>query len=101
MKIENYGYKERTQKIRKMSMAEMRIGVMQIIMNKNYRFAKIRVVNMTVGEVDEYNSLDDFILAEYNESYEINLVSVKEIEIYNEERKASKKTFVVLIEETE
>ena len=34
MKIENYGYKERTQKIRKMSMAEMRIGVMQIIMNK-------------------------------------------------------------------
>lgn len=101
MKLENYGYKERTQKIRKMSMAEMRIGVMQIIMNKNYRFVKIRVVNTTVGEVEEHNSLDDFVLAEYNESYEINFVSVKEIQIHNEESKANEKTFVVVIEETE
>lgn len=101
MKLENYGYKERTQKIRKMSMAEMRIGVMQIIINKNYRFVKVKVVNTTVGEVDEHNSLDDFILAEYNEAYEINLVSVKEIQIYNEESKASETTFVVVIEEIE
>ena len=101
MKLENYGYKERTQKIRKMSMAEMRIGVMQILMKKNYRFVKIKVVNTTAGDVDVHNNLDDFIMAEYNESYEINLISIKEVDIYNEETKVIEKTMVVLIEETE
>lgn len=101
MKLEDYAYTGRMQRIRKMSMAEMRIGVIQILMENNYRYAEIRVVNATVGEVDKYSKLDDFVLAECNESYEINLISVREMLIYNEEIEASETVFVVVIEEVE
>ena len=99
MKLENYGYKEETMKVRTMTMAELRIGIVQELLKKNYRYANIRLVNITDGTVDSFRSTEDFIMAEYNEGYEINLISIKEILAYNEEEKCSETRIVILTRE--
>lgn len=99
MNLEKYGYKEETIKVREMSMAELRIGIIQGLLKRNYRYVNIRLVNITCGEVDCYNSTEDFLMAEYNESYEIELLSVKSIEYYEEAENASKTRIIILIRE--
>lgn len=100
MKLENYGYKEEKMKIRTMSMAEMRIGVVQELLRKNYRFVNIRLVNITSGDVDSFRSTEDFLMADFNEAYEIDLISVKEINAYNEKENCCETRIVIVIRET-
>lgn len=100
MKLENYGYKEEKMKIRTMSMAEMRIGVVQELLRKNYRFVNIRLVNTTSGDVDSFRSTEDFLMADFNEAYEIDLISVKEINAYNEKENCCEIRIVIVIRET-
>lgn len=100
MKLENYGYKEEKMKIRTMSMAEMRIGVVQELLRKNFRFVNIRLVNITSGDVDSFRSTEDFLMADFNEAYEIDLISVKEINAYNEKENCCEIRIVIVIRET-
>ena len=46
MKLENYGYKEKVLKARRMTLAEMRIGVLKMLSEKGYNFAHIRLVDI-------------------------------------------------------
>lgn len=97
MKIENYGYQEETLKIRTMSMAELRIGIIQTLIKKNYRQVTIKLVNTTCGEVDTYQSTEDFLMADYNEAFEVEFISMKEVLYYEESENASKTRIVILI----
>lgn len=45
MNLEKYGYKEETIKVREMSMAELRIEIIQGLLKRNYRYVNIRLVN--------------------------------------------------------
>ncbi len=101
MKLESYGYTEKVFKSRKMTLAEMRIGILQMLFEKSYNFAHIRMVEITSGEVDTFKTTNDFLMADFNESWEINLLSVKEILIYNEEEQKSIVTIVILFEDAE
>ena len=56
MNLMNYGYKEEKIKVRKMSIAELRLGIVQELLKKNYRYVNIRLVNTTCGEVDSMRS---------------------------------------------
>lgn len=97
MKLENYGYKEEKIKVRTMTMAELRIGIVQELLKKKYRYANIRLVCLTVGTVDVYKSTEDFLMTEFNYAWEIELLSVKEILTYNEEEKRSETRIVIVI----
>lgn len=97
MSLKNYGYKKEEIEIRKMTMAELRLGVVQELLKKNYRYVEIRLVNTTCGEVDAFRSTEDLLMAEYNENYEIELISMKEILVYEESEKISKIRIVILI----
>lgn len=97
MKLEKYGYKEETIKIRTLSMAELRIGVIQALLRKNYREVTIKLVNMTCGDVDTYNSTEAFLMADYNEAWEIEFISMKEVLYYEESENASKPRIIILI----
>lgn len=101
MKLESYGYTEKVFKARKMTLAEMRIGILQILFKKSYSFVHIRMVEITSGEVDTFKTTNDFLMADFNESWEINLLSVKEVLIYNEEKQKSIATIVILFEDAE
>lgn len=101
MKLEKYGYKKEEMKVRTMSMSEMRIGVVQELLKKNYRFVNIRLVNTTLGEVDSFRSTEDFLMADFNEGYEIDLINVKEVDVYNEEKQIIEKRIVIVIRETQ
>lgn len=99
MSLKNYGYKKEEIEIRKMTMAELRLGVVQELLKKSYRYVEIRLVNITLGEVDTFRSTEDLLMAEYNESYEIELISMKETLVYEESEKISKNRIVILIRE--
>lgn len=101
MKLEKYGYKKEEMKVRTMSMSEMRIGIVQELLKKNYRFVNIRLVNTTLGEVDSFRSTEDFLMADFNEGYEIDLINVKEVDVYNEEKQIIEKRIVIVIRETQ
>lgn len=101
MKLESYGYTEKVFKARKMTLAEMRIGILQMLFKKSYNFAHIRLVEITSGEVDTFKTTNDFLMADFNESWEINLLSVKELLIYSEEEQKSVVTIVILFEDAE
>lgn len=101
MKLEKYGYKKEEMKVRTMSMSEMRIGIVQELLRKNYRFVNIRLVNTTLGEVDSFRSTEDFLMADFNEGYEIDLINVKEVDVYNEEKQIIEKRIVIVIRETQ
>lgn len=97
MNLMNYGYKEEKIKVRKMSIAELRLGIVQELLKKNYRYVNIRLVNTTCGEVGRFRSTEDFLMASYNECYEIELVSVKEVLYYEESERCSKIRVIILI----
>lgn len=97
MKLENYGYKEEKIKVRTMTMAELRIGIVQELLKKNYRYANIRLVCLTDGTVDVYKSTEDFLMAEFNYAWEIELISVKEILAYNEGETCCENRIVIVI----
>lgn len=44
MNLMKFGYKKEEIQIRKMTMAELRLGVVQELLKKNYRYAEIRLV---------------------------------------------------------
>lgn len=97
MNLMKYGYKKEEIKIRKMTMAELRLGIVQELLKKNYRHVNVRLVNTTCGEVDSFRSTEDFLMAEYNECYEVELISVKEVLYYEESEKCSKIRVIILI----
>lgn len=101
MKLEKYGYKKEEMKVRTMSMSEMRIGMVQELLRKNYRFVNIRLVNTTLGEVDSFRSTEDFLMADFNEGYAVDLINVKEVDVYNEEKQIIEKRIVIVIRETQ
>lgn len=101
MKFENYGYKERKIKVREMSIAELKVGIAHLCAKKNYNFVKIKLMNLTCGEVDVFDTPKDFILSEMNEGYEVALLQIKEVDVYNEELKVIEKTLVIITEEIE
>jgi len=101
MKLKDYGYKERTIKVRTMSMAEMRVGVIKGLFEKRYHHVNIRLMNLTCGEVETFSSTEEFLLADFNESWEINLLDVKGLDIYNESSGMSEKTIIILTEDAE
>lgn len=101
MKLEKYGYKKEEMKVRTMSMSEMRIGMVQELLRKNYRFVNICLVNTTLGEVDSFRSTEDFLMADFNEGYEVDLINVKEVDVYNEEKQIIEKRIVIVIRETQ
>lgn len=97
MNLMNYGYKEEKIKVRKMSIAELRLGIVQELLKKNYRYVNVRLVNTACGEVESFRSTEDFLMASYNECYEIELVSVKEVLYYEESERCSKIRVIILI----
>lgn len=101
MKIEKYGYKEKTIKTRKMSIAELKVAVFQLATEKNYNFVKVKLVDMSSGDVDVFATPKDFVLAAMNDCYDILLIRIREVDIYNTETDTSEKTLVILIEDIE
>ena len=77
MKITEHGYQKRAQKIYPMSMGELKICIIQQLTKNNMQDKKIRIVNSTLGEVDEYQNLNSFILTDFNNGYELNVIGAR------------------------
>ena len=46
MNLMKYGYKKEEIKIRKMTMAELRLGIVQELLKKNYRYVNVTFQNL-------------------------------------------------------
>ena len=86
MAIRGYGYQVRKVEVTSLMMAEVKDVVLQAMVKNNAKDNLVRLVNITTGEVTEYDGMDALILAELNNRYEVNVISIKQIHLNFENR---------------
>ena len=105
MKLKEYGYKKEEIKVRTMSILEMRVSIVRELLNKDYRYVNIRLINTTLGEINSFRSTEDFLITDFfnntNDEHKIDLISVKEADIYSEKRQIIEKRIIIVIRETQ
>ncbi len=101
MKLSSHGYKVKELKMYDMPMGELKIIMLQKMQEKRYFSTKIRLVDITAGEVDEYKDFEDFLMHDFNNYYDVRVYGLHTVDVYNEELKASEKIIVVIIGEVE
>ncbi len=79
MKFTQHGYKmkdEKHQKFYCMTMGDLKIDLMQWMTKKEKTDLKIRIVDVKCGEVEEYANMNEFLMADINNGWDIELLDV-------------------------
>lgn len=79
MKFTNHGYKmkdEKHQKFYCMTMGDLKIDLMQWMTKKEKTDLKIRLTDVKCGEVTEYANMNEFLMADLNNGWDIELLDV-------------------------
>ena len=97
MKLSNYGYKERTTTVYPMEMGQMKNLVLQAMVRNDAEDYLVRIVNVTVGEVLEYDGMRELIMADLNNVYEVNILRMASVHMND----TGRDVIVVNIEEIE
>jgi len=101
MKLSSHGYKVKELKMYDMPMGELKLVLLQKMQEKRYFSTKIRIVDITAGEVDEYKNFEEFLMHDFNNYYEVRVYETHSVDIYSEELKASERYIVAVIGEIE
>lgn len=88
MKLSDYGYQVREIKVHGMEMGEVKNMVLQAMVRNEAEGSLVRLVNATAGEVLEYDGMKQFILADLNNRYEVNVTSMTSIHLNDKNRDA-------------
>lgn len=79
MKFTQHGYKlhdEKHQKYYCMTMGDLKIDLMQNLVKTERTELKIRLVDVKAGEVEEYANMKEFLLKDFCNGWEIELLDV-------------------------
>ena len=79
MKFTQHGYKmkdEKHQKFYCMTMGDLKIDLMQWMTKKEKTDLKIRIVDVKCGEAEEYANMNEFLMADINNGWDIELLDV-------------------------
>ena len=79
MRFTEYGYKmhdEKHQRFYCMTMADLKIDLMQYTVEKKKTDLKIRLVDCKTGEVAEFSNTNELLLTDLNNGYKIDLFDV-------------------------
>lgn len=79
MKFTEHGYKmhdEKHQRFYCMTMADLKIDLIQYMTRKEKTDLKIRLVDCKAGEVTEYANTKEFLMTDLNDGWEIELLDV-------------------------
>lgn len=73
MKLRQYGYKANEKEIHghTLQMGELKILICQKLTEKKAESMKIRIVHCGYGEVTEYANMQEFMLCEHSNRYEL------------------------------
>lgn len=74
MKFTQYGYTEERQKHYSMTIGDLKISLMQQIVENEMTEMKIKLVEMKCGEVETFKNMKEFLLEDLNNSFEIKLI---------------------------
>ena len=88
MKLSDYGYRLREVKVHGMEMGEVKNMVLQAMVRNEAENSLVRLVNATAGEVSEYDGMNQFILADLNNRYEVNVTSMTSVHLNDRNRDA-------------
>lgn len=88
MKLLDYGYRVREVKVHNMEMGEVKDMVLQAMVRNEAEDSLVRLVNTTAGEVMEYDGMKAFILADLNNRYEVNVISITSVHLNDKNRDA-------------
>ena len=86
MKFTNHGYKmkdEKHQKFYCMTMGDFKIDLIQYMTKKEKTDLKIRLVDVKDGEVTEYANMNEFLMADLNNGWAIELLDVHAVHMYH------------------
>ena len=79
MKFTEHGYREHDEKHKKyycMTMGDLKIDLMQYMVKKKKTELKVRLVDVKAGEVTEYTNMEEVLMADWNNGWEIELLDV-------------------------
>lgn len=79
MKFTEHGYRtkdEKHQRIYCMTMGDLKIDLMQNIVKSSRENLKIRIVDVKAGEVEEYANMKEFLMKDFCNGWEIELLDV-------------------------
>jgi len=79
MKFTEHGYKmhdEKHQKFYCMTMGDLKIDLMQNLTRTERTGLKIRLVDVKAGEVEEYQNMTEFLMKDFCNGWEIELLDV-------------------------
>ena len=85
MKFTNHGYKmkdEKHQKFYCMTMGDLKIDLMQWMTKKEKTDLRIRLTDVNCGEVTEYANMNELLMADINNGWEIELLDVHTVHMY-------------------
>ena len=88
MNLSDYGYRLREVKVHGMEMGEVKNMVLQAMVRNEAENSLVRLVNATAGEVSEYDGMKQFILADLNNRYEVNVTSMTSVHLNDRNRDA-------------
>lgn len=87
MKFTQHGYRlhdEKHQKYYCMTMGDLKIDLMQNMVEKGRTEMKVRLVDVKAGEVTEYANMKELLMKDWNNGWEIELLDVHTVHM-NEE----------------
>lgn len=79
MKFTEHGFRMKDEKHQKcycMTIADLKIDLMQYLVRKEKTDLKIRLVDVKCGEVTEYSNMNELLMADLNNGWEIELLDV-------------------------
>lgn len=82
MKLEQYGYREEKVKVREMPIAELKVGLFKFVKENGIENDKVRILDLYDGTVNDYDTVADFLLNDWNEKVEIKLYGISILEKY-------------------
>ena len=74
MKLKHYGYKEKKVEVRGLTIAELKLSVIEAYVNKGVK--EVQLIDITSGETVTFNSIEDVTRNEWAGNCKIELINL-------------------------
>ena len=86
MKLKYLGYRERKVETRELTIAELKLSIIEAYVNKGVR--EVQLIDITSGETITFNSIEDVVRNEWSGNCKIELINLPHTYGTEEERKS-------------
>ena len=74
MKLKYLGYRERMVKTRELTIAELKLSIIEVYVNKGVK--EVQLIDITSGDTITFNSIEDVVRNEWSGNCKIELINL-------------------------